>query len=133
MVTGAVCSTSRPAQALRHSDLMKMLRVSALVTHSQLLSGISPKLPKHTDIYVRIPVSPGTYLSAHYVTIGSLGLKLFTYGSVQTPFSLVSPRFLNIIAISSHLLDISSQIATHDLNLLSPLAAITHSFFSPHH
>ena len=103
------------------------------ITHSQLLSGISPKLPKHTDIYVRIPVSPGTYLSAHYVTIGSLGLKLFTYGSVQTPFSLVSPRFLNIIAISSHVLDISSQIATHDLNLLSPLAAITHSFFSPHH
>ena len=38
MVTGAVCSTGRPAQALRHSDLMKMLRVSALVTHSQLLS-----------------------------------------------------------------------------------------------
>ena len=38
MVTGAVCSTGRPAQALRHSDLMKMLQVSPLVTHSQALS-----------------------------------------------------------------------------------------------
>lgn len=76
---------------------------------------------------------PSTYLSAHYVRIGSWGLMLFTYGSVQTPFPLGCSHFLNIMAISSLLFDISSQTATHDLNLLSPLTAkFTQSSYCHH-
>lgn len=85
--------------------------------------------PKAHWHLVRIPISSGTYLSAHYTRTGSWGLMLLIYMEVcKNPLTTDIHYFFNIMVISLLLFNISSQTINHDLNVLSPLNC-HHLFF----
>lgn len=79
------------------------------ITHSQLL-WYFPSSQSTLTFMCRGILSAQALIYLYIMWQLAPGDSLFTYGSVQLLFPLVSPRFLNIIAVSSLLLDISSQI-----------------------
>lgn len=96
-----------------------------VITHFQFLSGVLPS-SQSTLTFRWEFLSAKALIYLHIMRELAPGEWGCAYAEVcTTPCPPGSPHFLNIMAVSSLLFDISAQTTTHDLNLSSPLATIT--------